>query len=323
MNRSLKSLLAVAALVALPAFAKNDALSLIPNDAVSVGVVRLADLRTSPLSMTLFNQADKFGSNGESDRFLSEAGLDPKKDVDVLVVAMAPHSNLGTDGEVLVAADGRFNVDRLTAALVERGAVKKNGYLLLPHDGDGSKGGHNGAVAFPSSGLAVMGSESQVVEALAALANGGTSFLTSSGLGREVSRIDPRASAWAILDVPRAQRIAGSAKVPQSQAALGAAIKNISTVAMWATDQGDSLKLAGFGIARDEETLQLLEDTIRGGLAAMRLAVQDKAPELVPVLRKFTVTRGNDAVSISGVIPAEELKKFAQKKAAARLQAQK
>jgi hypothetical protein len=318
MNRSLKSLLVLAALVALPAFAKNDALSLIPNDAVSVGVVRLADLRTSPLSMTLFEQTDKVGSNGESDRFLSEAGLDPKKDIDVLVVAMSPRTNLGTEPEVLVAADGRFNVDRLTKALLDRGATQKAGYLLLPQEGETS--GKRGAVAFPDSRLVLIGTESAVTEALAARANGGTTFLTSSGLGRESSRIEPRASAWALVDVARAQRLTGTAKVPQNHAVLGAALKNVSTVALWATDTGDALKLGGFGLARDEETLQLVEDTLRGALAAMRLAVQDKAPEMVPVLRKFTVSRSDEAVSISGTIPAAELKKFASK---ARMHAEK
>ncbi|HKO54326.1 MAG TPA: hypothetical protein VJ276_00530 [Thermoanaerobaculia bacterium] len=318
MNRSLKSLLVLAALVALPALAKNDALSLIPNDAVSVGVVRLADLRTSPLSMTLFEQTDKFGGNGEGDRFLDEAGLDPKKDIDVLVVAMSPRTSLGSEPEVLVAADGRFNVERLTKALLDRGATQKGAYLLLPQETDAS--GKRGAVAFPDSRLVLIGSESAVAEALAARANGGTTFLTMSGLGREASRIEPRASAWALVDVARAQRLTGAAKVPQNHAVLGAALKNVSTVALWATDTGDALKLGGLGLARDEETLQLVEDTLRGALAAMRLAVQDKAPEMVPVLRKFTVSRTDEAVSISGTIPAAELKKLTSK---ARMHAEK
>src|ERR1051325_4920494 len=311
MNRSLKSLLVVAALFALPALAKNDALSLVPNDAVSVGVVRLADLRTSPRSMTLFEQTDKVGANGESDRFLDDAGLDPKKDVDVLVVSMSPRTALGTEADVLVAAEGRFNVDRLTKALLARGATQKNGYLLMPQEL--SESGHRGAIAFASSSLVVMGNESAVAEALASRANGGTSFLTTSGLGRETARSEARASAWAIVDVAPAQRLTGTAKVPQKNAALGAALKNVSTVALWATDKGDSLALGGFGLARDEATLQLVEDTLRGALAAMRLAVQEKAPDMVSVLRKFTVTRNEESVSISGTIPAAELKKLTEK----------
>ena len=50
--RVVVALVAVAAL-ALPAMAKDDALSLVPANAVTVGMVKLADMRTSPLSSLL------------------------------------------------------------------------------------------------------------------------------------------------------------------------------------------------------------------------------------------------------------------------------
>jgi hypothetical protein len=309
------SLAASALLFALPLFAKNDALSLVPNDAVTVGVVRLADLRTSPLSATLFKQTDSVTSNGDAQRFLTEAGLQPSKDVDVLVVSTSPQTNLGSKADVLVAADGRFNVERLTAALTKRGAVKKNGYFILPEEAR-THDGPNGAVAFPDAHLALIGSETAVAEALASRANGGTTFFSASGLGREFARIDAHASAWALVDVARASRLAGGPHVPAHNtqaAALSSAMKNVSTVALWATDAGDSLKLGAFGIAHDTETLQLLEDTLRGALAAMRLAVQDKAPDLVGVLRKFDVSHTADTVQIVGSVPADTLKNFVAK----------
>lgn len=312
------TMLASALLLAIPAFAKNDALSLIPNDAVTVGVVRLADLRTSPLAATLFKQTDSISSHGDAERFLEDAGLQPSKDVDVLVVSTSPKSNLGSDAEVLVALDGRFNVDRLTAALAKRGAVQKNGYLVLP-EGARSHDGEAGAIAFPDAHLALLGSESAVAEALASRASGGTTFFSASGLGRDVARIDTRASAWAVVDVARASRLTGgSPHVPAhtaQSAALEGAMKNVSTVALWATDAGDSLKLGAFGIAHDAETLQLLEDTLRGMLAAMRLAVQDKSPELVTLIRKFDVSHTTDAVQISGSVPAETIRTFVAKQA--------
>ena len=307
-------LFAAALLVALPTFAKNDALSLIPNDAVTVGVVKLADLRHSPLSSTLFKQTDAVSSNGDAARFLEDAGLQPTKDIDVLVVATSPQTNLGNEAEVLVAADGRFNVERLSAALTKRGAVKKNGYFVLPKEANDN--GKSGAVAFPDSHLALIGSEAAVAEALASHAGGGTTFFAASGLGREVARIDSRASAWAIVDVPRASRLTNSPHVPSKNAqaeALSSAMKNLSTVALWATDSGDALKLGAFGVAHDAETLQLIEDTLRGALAAMRLAVQDKAPDMVNVLRKFDVSHTADTVQITGSVPADTLKSFVAK----------
>lgn len=309
-------LAATVALSVAAAFAKTDAVALIPNDAVTVGVVHLSEMRTSPLSSMLFQQTDKISSNGDAQTFLQDAGLQPAKDIDVLVVSTSPRANLGsTDADVLVAADGRFNVELLSAALVKRGAVRKNGYYLLPQPQE-STSGKSGAAAFPSSQLALVGTEEAVAEALANLAAGGTTFLTGSGLGREVSRIDPKATAWAVVDVARASRLTHAPRVPsnnQSGAALQSAMKNVSTVALWATDTGDSLKLSGLGVSRDTETLQLLEDTIRGALAAMRLAVQDKSPDLVGVLRKFDVSHTTDTVQVTGSIPAETLRTFVAK----------
>jgi hypothetical protein len=317
-SKSLRVALTLAlTLTATAAFAKNDALSLVPADAVTVGVVHLDQLRTSPLASTLFQHADKMTANGEGDKFLTDAGLDPAKDVDLLIVATSPVTRLGREAEVLVVAEGRFNVDRLSKALADRGAVKKSAsnvaYFVTPEE----KGDKKGAVAFVSGGLAILGTEDAVVEALATRAKGGSGFAAASLLGQDAARIEPNATAWAVIDVTRAQRLAGGARLPQGKGqagdALAAAAKSLSTVALWATDSGDSLRLGGFGLSSDEETLGLLEDTVRGALSAMRLAVKDKAPEMVSVLRKFDVSRTSDSITISGTIPASELRKVMAK----------
>lgn len=266
---------ALVLLIAPAALAKNDAMGLVPNDAVSVGVVKLAELRTSPLAGALFQQTASVSMDADAQQFLTDAGLQPSKDVDVVVFSTSPRSTLGTEADVLIAADGRFNVERLGSALVTRGAVKKsspNGaYYMLPESarhGDSK----NGAIAFPDSHLALIGTESAVLEALASRATGGTSFFTASGLGRDLVRVDAKATAWVLIDVTRAQRLVGAPKMKSDTApgmAIGAALKSVSTVALWATDTGDAIKLGAFGLSRDTETLELLEDTIRGGLSAI------------------------------------------------------
>ena len=296
------------------ALAKGDAMSLVPNDAVSVGVVKLAELRSSPLSGALFQQTAHATMDADAAAFLQDAGLQPTKDVDVVVFSTSPRTALGSEADVLVAVDGRFNVERLTSALLSRGAVKKGAYLFLP---DKHESNHQGVVAFPDAHLALIGSESAVQEALASRASGGTSFFTASGLGRDLVRVDPKATAWVLIDVTRAQRIVGAPKMKTDSApgmAISSALKSVSTVALWATDTGDSIKLGAFGLAHDAETLGLLEDTLRGALSAMRLAVQDKSPELVSTLRRFSVSRSDDSVTVSGSVPAETFRAWAAKK---------
>ena len=120
-----------------------------------------------------------------------------------------------------------------------------------------------------------------------------------------------------LIDVTRAQRIVGAPKMKTDSApgmAINSALKSVSTVALWTTDTGDVIKLGAFGLSRDTETLELLEDTLRGGLSAMRLAVQDKSPELVSTLRRFTVSRNDDSVTVSGSVPAETFRTWAAKR---------
>ncbi len=307
---------AAIALVATAAFPKSDSMSLIPADAVSVGVVHLSEMRTSPISSMLFHHTDDMTSNGEADQFLRDAGLDLGKDVDLVVVAMSPKTQLGHEADVVILAEGRFNVDRLTKALLDRGAQKKDGYLLLPaHEGK-EAADHKGAVAFPNGQLAIVGTDTAVAKALATRASGGSNF-NMSLLGQEMPRLDAHATAWALIDVTRATRLTGAPHVPakgEQHQAVTAAIRSLSTVGMWATDTGDSLKLGAWGVSHDAETLQLLEDTVRGVLSAMRLAVKDSQPDLVPILRKFEVSRSADAVSITGTLPGDQLRKMMAKK---------
>ena len=322
MNRSLSRLsiaLMTAAALALPVFAADDALSLVPANAATVGMVKLGDMRSSPLSSMLFEHTDKMSADGEAAKFIAETGLSPTKDVDVLVVATAPRTALGSDADVLVIAEGRFNADKLTKALVTRGAVKKGGYFVLPEE-KGDNDGHRPVVAFPSSSLVLAGTEGAVSAALTARASGGTNFRTAGSLGLDLARVDRNATAWALVDVTRAQRLTKGGTINTGKGssgdALGTAIKSLSTLAVWATDTGDTLQLGAFGLSGDAETLQLLEDTARGALSALRLAIKDKSPEMVSVLRRFDVSRKDDYIRIEGSIPASTLRDMMAKQRA-------
>ena len=93
--------------------ASDDALSLVPAEAASVAVIRFNELRSSPLASRLFNDADHVGGNGEAARFMEEANLKPRQDVDTaVVVGLVPAGS----GETLVLAlfEGRFDPERLS-----------------------------------------------------------------------------------------------------------------------------------------------------------------------------------------------------------------
>ncbi len=315
----------VAAPPASAARRSDDALSLIPPDAASVAVVRFNELRSSPLAAKLFAEADHITVDGDAARFMEEAKLNPKWDVDTVVIAGMPPSGTGeTSG--LALFEGRFDPDRLSAAVASRGGVRKTApagdYYLLPEkESESGRRGKPGAVAFVSRHLVIAGTESAVLQALAARGEGGTAFSTGSGLGRHLNRIDRGASVWALVDMryyplqPKGSahiRVEGEVNGEPVVALLGA-MKSVSLFAFEAATRGDALDLSASGLSSDEETRQLLEDSLRGVLAIWRLAVQEKSPELVSVLRKFKIRNDGQAVSVSGTLPGGFLRSLAEK----------
>jgi hypothetical protein len=322
--------LTVAAALAAPAgavaTATDAALALVPADAASVGVIHVAQLRTSPLAARVFSDTDRLTVHGDAATFLEEARLDLRKDVDTVVAAGSPRGAGGSAGWGLVLFEGRFDADALGAAIASRGAVKKStpagDYYLLPDKGITDSPNHEpGAVAFASSRLVIAGSEASVVAALAQRSAGGTAFRSGAGLGRHLSRIDSGASAWALVDVSRLpQREAAVRHAKEhgtggdAAATLVASMKNVSLLTLQATAKGDALTLNATGVASDDETAGLVEDALRGALAVWRLAVQDKSPEAVSVLRKFTVSRDKTTVSIAGTLPGETVRALAEKR---------
>ncbi|MEO8190720.1 MAG: hypothetical protein ABI682_10310 [Acidobacteriota bacterium] len=317
-------LLAVAAFAPAARASSDDALSLVPADAASVAVVRFNDLRSTPLAGKLFSDADHMNGNGEAARFMSEANLKPREDVDtVVIVGLLPQAAAGQPN-VLALFEGRFDPDRLSAAAQTRGATRtassSGDYWLLPEKGDSARHG-KGAVAFVSPKLLVAGNESAVQAALAARAGGGTAFSSGVGLGRQLSRIDRSSSMWALVDVtryPAVQKGLGRSGGGggDAAAALMGAMKSVSLFSFQASVHSDDLSLTASGVSPDAETRQLLEDSLRGVVAMWRLAVQEKSPELVSVIRKFKIDSDGDAVTVSGTLPSSMLRALAEKRTA-------
>lgn len=298
-----------------------DPLSLIPADSAAVAMIHLAPLRTNPLSTKLFEETCKASGDADAAKFLEEAGFDPKQDIDTIVFSTSFAPGAGTEPRVLVAAEGRFQMKPLVDAIAARGGLARTAgnrtYYRLQNKGGGVAGRSDrdeaGAVAFVDSHLAVVGTEQAVVAALTSLATGGTRFSSGNGLGHELSRVWSDATAWALIDATQKGRFgAAGAKVGKAASesavsGLVSAMQSVSRILMQTTVTSSSLKFCATGLIPDEETRKLIEDTLRGLTALWRMAVQDKSPELVPVIRAFEISRDAEGVTIEGTLPQEFL----------------
>jgi len=292
----------------------EDPLALVPADAASVAVLHWNDLRSSPLGAQVFAQMDGVSIDGDGARFLRETGLNPREDIDTMVLSMTKATE-GSD-DVLVIFEGRFDPNRIGSALVARHAVLQKGpsgsYYRLPEE---SEHGRPGAVAVVNAGLVLAGNESSVVAALARKESGGAGgLMAGQGLGQQLARVDSGASAWALVDLTRlpagtvgAHRRSAGSDDEASRAVVGA-MKSVSLVALQATVRGDAVDVSAFGLTSDAENRSLLQDSLRGVLAMWRLAIQDKSPDLVAVLRGFRIEDDGEGVSIKGTLPGNLLR---------------
>jgi hypothetical protein len=298
--------LALLALASVPAAAAASpgALALVPDDATTVGYVRVADLRSNPFQLRIFEETDKMTSDGDAARFLAEAGLDLRNDVDSVVACTSAAA--GARGRTLVFFEGRYDPERIGAALVKRGAVPASSaggdYYRLK---EGNADREPGALAFLGTDLVAAGNESAVAAALARRASGAAGFSSGTGLGREFHRIDPASTAWVLLDVQKSHAYRESGGGSGNASGVLAALKSVSFAAMQATVESDALTVKAIGLSDDEETRELLEDSLRGLTAAWRMAAQEKNPELVSAIRKFKVTRDGEGVTIAGTLPGD------------------
>ncbi|HTR01599.1 MAG TPA: hypothetical protein VMN82_00265 [Thermoanaerobaculia bacterium] len=321
--------LALTALAAADAFAvrrTEDPLGLVPADAATVAVLHWNELRASPLGAQVFAQMDGVSTDGDAARFLRETGLTPSQDIDTVVLAMSRRGGDET-GDALVVFEGRFDLVRIGTALTSRGATLQKGAAGAYYRLASERGGNDGAVALVNGGLMIAGSETAVAAALGRRESGGDGgLLSGQGLGKSLGRVDRDASAWALVDLtrfPSTQHHTAHVDVTYDEdgqaRAIAGAMKSVSLLALQATVHGDAVDVSATGLTADSESRQLLEDSLKGVLAIWRMAIQEKSPELVPVLRAFRVESDADGVSISGTLPASFLKSLsAHRQASAR-----
>lgn len=312
---------ALALLLAAPALAvrrTEDPLALVPGDAATVAVIHWNELRASPFGAQVLDRMDGVSTDGDASRFLRETGLSPRDDIDTVVLATAKHP--GSSDDALVVFEGRFDVARIASALTSRGATLQKGtsgefYRLPAEHGD-----RGGAVALVNPRLVVAGSEAAVSAALGRRESGGSGGLMSGqGLGRQLSRVDRDASAWALVDLTR-YSVTQSREMhvdvgvegdgEPSRAIVGA-MKSMSLLALQARVHGDAIDVSATGLSADAENRALLQDSLRGLLAMWRLAVQEKSPEMVSVIRGFRVDSDAEGVSINGTLPGSLLRSLA------------
>jgi len=311
---TLASLLVAAAAVAAPA-GVTGLVGLLPGDSTAVVAVDVAALRAHPLvqSWLLEHSAPWSGVDEDAASFLSEAGLDPVRDVDVMLLAV----RRGSHDDPLALFAGRYDPSSLRNALVKRGAVAvtiagRSALRLEPQDHP--RGDAEPPFMCIADDLLMVGSETALAAALTGGRGGSVLVAQSVADGH----LDLAAPFWMAVDVPEqvteaagTREFHGDGADAQAVQGLVRATASVRRVAMYAR-VSDLLEMRSTAVATSEENAELLRDAVKGVIAAARLQVQERYPEAVDVLRAVKVQTDGPALSVSGTVPVALLQKLAE-----------
>lgn len=283
----------------------------VPREARAVVAADTAALRAQPLvqQWLLEHQAEWSGLDDEATRFLRDAGLDPAADVDALMFAVL----VQVEAEhPLALFGGRFDGASLSAAVASRGAVpvEVGGVTVYRLDPDADAG--RVALMRITDDLVMIG-DGPALEASLTREPGPVAVVAGEAAA---GHLDLTAPFWMVSEVPEhappAGEQAGGGQTPGQRAVLAVlgASTAVRRVAAWARVD-DELEVHAFATTATEEDAVLLRDTIRGALAAVRLAAQEKEPRLVDVLRGVTVEADGTVVVVAARIPVDLLQELA------------
>lgn len=266
-----------------------------------------AVLRAHPLAQDWLRQhrTDWADADTEASAFLREAGLDPMRDVDSMVVAAITRQE---QPGWLALFGGRFDAVSLAAALQKRGvaAVQLGSHTAYRLRTEGTE---RSALVHVSDELVTLGDEASVAESLAGR-NRGSTLLSGEVAARHV---DPTAHFWIVANVPEGAGSAmGRATRPEHDGPIHDALLASGAVQRVAlqVNMTDALRVQGCAVADTAENAELLRDAVKGAVAAMRLQAQSRVPELVNVLRDVEIRQSGVEVSGTATIPVTLLERL-------------
>lgn len=291
-----------------------DLLGLVPTDARAVVAVDVAALKAEPSAQQwlLDHQAAWSRVDDDATRFLSEAGLDPMRDVDLMLFAVA---GSGTEQRPLALFAGRYDPATLGAALQARGAqLVALGSLTAYRLGDADEEDQPALIRITPD-LVLVGTAQTLTQAYEPH-TGSPQVVAAETADRH---LDLAAPFWMAVAVPEraaeppSEAAAAAEASPEERAmlAVAAASASIRRVAAWAR-LDESLRVHAFATADTADNASLFRDAVKGALAAMRLAAQDREPDLVDVLRGVAVDTAGNSVEVAAELPIDLLQRLAR-----------
>ena len=278
-------------------------LEYVPADAAVVAYANVRDVMNSQLRKR-FTEMEP--SAEHKNDFEEKTGLNFEEDIDTVVAAVMPKTNLASnpEGAFLILARGRFQAARLEALALEHGATIADyqGKRLITHHDNDSKNSNNSkhedmAVGFVEADLIAFGSVSSVQASIDARREN-RNVVGNIEMMRLVSELD-NANAWA---VGRFDAIAGQTGLPSEIASHIPAISWFSAAGHINGGVSGVLKAE----TKDEVSAQNLRDVLKGLLALAKMQAGSQ-PGMQAMADSLILSGDGKNVALSFSVPSEVL----------------
>src|ERR1700694_3109618 len=103
--------------------AREEALALMPTDAIAILFADFDELRQAPFVARLYAWAPKPQADADYAQFLKETGFDYERDLDHVAIAVERH---GQDSTLLAVLSGRFDRQKFSAYATKAGTITRN-----------------------------------------------------------------------------------------------------------------------------------------------------------------------------------------------------
>ena len=275
-------------------------LEYVPADAAVVAYANVREVMSSQLRKR-FTEMEP--SQDHKNEFEEKTGLNFEQDIDTVVAAMMPKTNLAAnpEGAFLILARGRFQAARLEALALEHGATVadyQGKRLITHHDADRNDTKHEDmAVGFVEADLIAFGSVTSVQAAIDARREN-RNVVGNIEMMRLVSELD-NANAWA---VGRFDAIAGQTGLPTEIASQMPAIAWFSA----AGHINGGVSGVHKAETKDEAAAQNLRDVLKGLLALAKMQAGSK-PGMQQLADSLVLSGEGKNVALSFSVPSEVL----------------
>lgn len=266
---------------------------------------------------SLYREWDSQDSSGreglvEARTFLRRLHLDPEKDIEGLMVAYRPAPG---GGEWLALLRGRFERDRVEQELEDpssRMSVEQIGrwniYSLapVPQLGDLS-------LVVVEPGAVALGKAETLRKVLETRDHRDSSLAAHATLKRMVSRVDPEAQAWAVLDGRALSRVMAEGQGSLPQGMDTPSLGNLSSIvaASLSASLGADLSLR-LEIGTDSpQRARSLSDTLKGILGFSRLGFAAREPDVERMVDSMRVSEEGEKVFVRLDLPGDFVKRLA------------